>query len=1121
MNVKNAPKAADLRAFAILLWMAIGLVCAFLQPVYAQTSVQSERVEVIAQGQTGYGRLIIRFKDRLNLPSYTLKTQGGVMSLEFSKPIEVALPDVTEHLSEYIAVGRLDPDRKGLRFGLKRDYRINKIEAGERLFIDLIPEDWTGLDPALPEEVVKELALRAEQAALLAERRRKAKIARESKPEMEIRLGRHPTFSRVVFDWSMETEAEFNVEDRTASLRFEWPVDVDLYKIESDLPPEILGVSKLVSDDGLLIVFQLAEEVDPRFFNEEKRRYTLDLDFSNNESISVPLADLVEGNIPDDLELTTEEEEKTPAEVMQEQKLERGPAFSRQTSITPFINRIGGTVRLVFPFEQDTPAAVYKRGGAVWMIFDTHVSIDKPADMDMMGGIASDIEVDSAGETQIVRLNMNADRLATLGSEGRSWVLSLGDILIAPTEPMTLEQETTSTGRVRISADLQRPAKVHKIRDPNVGDMLHVVTAYPPSRAVVRDLEYVDFRALRAVHGLVVKPFHDELTLEIAESRVVIDSNDGLILSSGLERRTNQTTEENENRISYLDLTSFSVNNPQDYRDKLEEIFNRAADAEGPQLEATRLELARFFLSEQLAYEAIGITNVILADTKRPALLEKTKIAKAAASVLARRPDDALELLLEDSLAEASDAIMWRTMARVQRAEYDMARADALLSEEAVQNYPDWLQNKFYFAAARAAVEESDASLAVRYLDAIDFARLDQEDLSTYDLLSGRIDEIEERYEEALDTYGSVMNAGIRPTHAEAVYRTLVILDKTNKVDVEKAKQTLELQSLTWRGGHLAAKIQHMMGQFQFRSGDYRAGFETLELMAAEYQDTPDETALYEEAKQVFADLYLDGEADRMDPISALAVFYDFRHLAPVGAKGDEMIRNLARRLVKVDLLEQAGGLLEYQIDNRLEGVARSKVAADLAVIQIADHRPDLALKTLYRTRLANLVPTLERQRRILEARALIDAGRDELAVDILRGLEGRDAALLEVDAHWSGRRYREAGEMLERIYSDGLPSGALSTSVRNHMVKAAVAYTLAGDEIGLTRLRAKYSGRMAGTPEWPVFEFVTSKTAYGTVEFRKLARQIADVDSLNSFLNAYKTQYVDSGAIAPQADVL
>lgn len=1121
MIVKHEPKNADLRFVVFHLWIAMMCIFAFAGSAYAQTTELVERVELIAQGQTGFGRMIIRFKDRLNLPSYTLKIQSGVLSLEFSKAIEINLPDVTEHLGDYIAVGRLDPDRKGLRFGLKREYRINKIEAGERLIIDIIPTDWTGLDPALPEEVVKELALRAEQAALLAERRRKAKIARESKPEMEIRLGRHPTFSRLVFDWSMETEAEFSVEDRVASLRFEWPVDVDLYKINSDLPPEILSVTKSVSDDGLLLMFELAEEVDPRFFNEQKRRYTLDLDFSNNESISVPLSDLVEGNIPQDLELTVEEEEKTPAVIMQENKLARGPTFSRQTSITPFINRIGATVRLVFPFEQDTPAAVYKRGGSVWLVFDTHVTIEKPADMDMMGGIAEDIEVDSAGETQIVRLNMNADRLATLGSEGRSWVLSLGDILISPTEPMVLSQDTTSTGRVRVTADLQRPARVHQIRDPNVGDMLYVVTAYPPSRAVVRDLEYVDFRALKAVHGFVVKPFGDQLSVTIEGSQVIIDSTDGLVLSDGAERRTDQTEKDKESRLGFLDLSSFNVGNPQDFRGKLEEISNRLTQVDGPTLEATRLELTRLYLGANLAQEAIGVATVILEDTKRPVLQDKTKIAIAAANVLAYRPNDALEYLLDEAISEQTDAIMWRTIARVQRAEYDMARADALRSEDAVSSYPSWLQNEFYFAAARAAVEENDSSLAVRYLDAIDFAALDRAGLSKYDLISGRVDEIEERYEEALDTYGAVMNADIRPTRAEAVYRTLVILEKTKKIDIEKAKQTLELQSLTWRGGLLAAKIQHMMGQFQFRSGDYRAGFETLALMAAENQDTPDETALYEEAKQVFADLYLNGEADRLDPISALAIFYDFRHLAPVGSKGDEMIRNLARRLVKVDLLEQAAGLLEYQIDNRLEGVARAKIATDLAIIQIANRRPDLALKTLYRTRLANLVPTIERQRRILEARALIDAGRDELAVDILRGLEGRDAALLEVDAHWSGRRYREAGEMLERIYSDGLPEGALSITVRNHLVKAAVAYTLASDEIGLTRLRAKYSGRMAGTPEWPVFEFVTSKTAYGTVEFRKLARQIADVDSLNSFLNAYKTQYVESGAIAPQPDVL
>src|SRR5690606_259222 len=140
------------------------------------------------------------------------------------------------------------------------------------------------------------------------------------------------------------------------------------------------------------------------------------------------------------------------------------------------------------------------------------------------------------------------------------------------------------------------------------------------------------------------------------------------------------------------------------------------------------------------------------------------------------------------------------------------------------------------------------------------------------------------------------------------------------------------------------------------------------------------------------------GRADEMGPITALGIYYDFQQLTPPGARGDEMIRNLARRLVKVDLLTQAADLLEYQIDSRLEGVAQAQIAADLAVIRIADRNPEGALAALNRTRLANLSPSLQRQRRVLEARALLDAGREELAIDLLTRVEGRDADQLRVD---------------------------------------------------------------------------------------------------------------------------
>ncbi len=152
------------------------------------------------------------------------------------------------------------------------------------------------------------------------------------------------------------------------------------------------------------------------------------------------------------------------------------------------------------------------------------------------------------------------------------------------------------------------------------------------------------------------------------------------------------------------------------------------------------------------------------------------------------------------------------------------------------------------------------------------------------------------------------------------------------------------------------------------------------------------------------------------------------------------MIRNLARRLVKVDLLKQAADLLEYQIDSRLQGVGKAQVAADLAVIRIADRDPEGALRVLNRTRIADLSPQLERQRRILEARALIDAGRQELAIDLISRVDGRDADMLRIDGYWKSKNYGMAADLLEVLYSPTPGGPQLTQAARMSVVRPASA---------------------------------------------------------------------------------
>ena len=398
----------------------------------------------------------------------------------------------------------------------------------------------------------------------------------------------------------------------------------------------------------------------------------------------------------------------------------------------------------------------------------------------------------------------------------------------------------------------------------------------------------------------------------------------------------------------------------------------------------------------------------------------------------------------------------------------------------------------------------------------MDFANLNAEEASLYHLLAGRADEVQGRMKEAIDTYGQVIAADIRPTRAEAIYRTLAILDGEGKLNLTKATETLAAEAMLWRGDPLEADMQKMLAELYFRDGAFRPAFETVKQAVANYPESAPINALRDEAQKVFADLFLDGRADALGPVDALGIYYDFRHLTPVGVRGDEMIRNLARRLVKVDLLAQAAELLDYQLQNRLRGVARTQIAADLAIIYLADRKPQDALRVLHETQLPDLPAGLVRQRRILEARALIDGGRDQLGLDLLRTMSGRDADLLRIDAHWRGKRYSQASEMLEAMYAQSGVTTTLGQPARMSIIKAAVGYVLSNDGFGLSRLRAKFGDRMVTTPEWPMFDFVTGNIETTSLEFKKVAREVSGLDSLDAFLASYRETYGSGGALAP-----
>ncbi|MGH1569889.1 hypothetical protein ACRAWG_03490 [Methylobacterium sp. P31] len=140
--------------------LALTMLMAAVDPALAARLIGAKGSET-GSGAGGYGRIVLTFDKPVPVKA---KLAGGVLILGYGERIAPGPERLAEEMPAFVSSVRRDPDGTSLRVALQRPYRINLQSAGERVFIDLLPEGWSGLPPPLPPEVVAELARRARVA---------------------------------------------------------------------------------------------------------------------------------------------------------------------------------------------------------------------------------------------------------------------------------------------------------------------------------------------------------------------------------------------------------------------------------------------------------------------------------------------------------------------------------------------------------------------------------------------------------------------------------------------------------------------------------------------------------------------------------------------------------------------------------------------------------------------------------------------------------------------------------------------------------------------------------------------------------------------------------------------
>ncbi|HEY0218275.1 MAG TPA: tetratricopeptide repeat protein, partial [Afipia sp.] len=436
--------------------------------------------------------------------------------------------------------------------------------------------------------------------------------------------------------------------------------------------------------------------------------------------------------------------------------------------------------------------------------------------------------------------------------------------------------------------------------------------------------------------------------------------------------------------------------------------------------------------------------------------------------------------------------------------------------EYAVISLPIDLQRLLLIEAMRAALEVRDYSGATARGDELETIGVLPEQQPLLMLLRGHLAEALGRDQDALSNYHDASISPNRQIAAQAKLAEIMLRQKRGEADDSQTLLDLETQSMMWRGDATEVKNLQMLAHLYAMKDRYTESFAAAFNAARIQPGSQMARTAMDEAVALFSQIYLTPKGDGLPPVEALAMFYEYRALTPIGRRGDEMIRHLADRLIAVDLLDQASELLQYQVDHRLEGAARAQVASRLAMVYLMGRKPERAIAALRATRIADLAGELRQQRLLLEARAQSDIGRPDLALDIIANISGREAVRLRSDIYWAARRWRESAEQIELLYGERWRDFQPLTDIeKSDVIRATIGYALAADAIGLARFREKYGPKMDSDGDRSAFNIASKPANADSADFARIAKIAATIDTLDGFLREMKARYPDAIASA------
>ncbi len=622
----------------------------------------------------------------------TATASGGVLTIAFDRKIAADPTSLAQTLPAYVGSARVDADGKTYHFALAQQVRVHSSDSGDKIAIDLAPTSFAGTPPDLPPPPSK---------AVVA-------VDPSKLDALKVRAGAYKNFTRIVFDWTKNVSYAVFPGAGKLTVRFETLAKPDFSALVRQSPPWVKNAAWHVEGKGIVVEFDTDQDSGYHDFRDGQHVVLdvlapkTDADAYTPPGTAKVKPTLVAANAPKKTTVTNAQAQviataaaklsgaaavtpapQTPAKPQQTAAATPAPTPPAPTATPASATTPPATVQMpaeplndaqgkltrdgavmTFPGASRKGSVVFLRGMTAWIVLQDAPPLDAAKLKAQLGTFPDQVDASSGNNVTILRVTLKQPEEIAAFPDGSNLKVVIAPQVTSNAAAIGFARNQDDPAHSSLSTLLPGATRMVEIVDPMAGDQLILVPAVA-GHAALNERAYVEFAALKSASGLVLTPFVDDLSVSVNAARVIITRNGGLSLSppSAPVANSPQALANGAGGPSYLDFASWSRIEGGSFLATERRL--RAAIARLPDQSANnaRLRLARFYLSNQFAAEALGM--IALMQQANPALQSdrQLQVMRAAADYQMGRFRDAHNDIAGTAFDNDPHAALWRGMA--------------------------------------------------------------------------------------------------------------------------------------------------------------------------------------------------------------------------------------------------------------------------------------------------------------------------------------------------------------------------------------------------------------------------------------------------------------------------